>query len=409
MSRDWTEFGLRGLPSMSGRTQMTAVPPLLQPLVDAIQASLAQPVRGITTDGNVVSGLFQLHATGVSTAPIVEAAERLLGTLDEKERAKVSFDLDAIERRQWFNIHPNVFRHGVMLEDLATGQRDVALELLRATLSVRGFQQSRDIMRLNGLLAEVTGSADEFGEWPYFVSIFGTPSTTEPWAWQIDGHHLNLNCFVIGDHMTLSPTFMGSEPCHVQHGPLAGTRVFEAEQRAGLALRRSLDAGQAARAVLYDSILPGALPDDLNNFVDGRMKAGAFKDNGVIPYAGVRGGDLEAGQRSLLRDLIDSYIGWARDDMANVTMLDIERHLHDTWFCWMGTDTDDGPFYYRVHGPVVLIEFDHHPGVVFDNLEPSHHHIHTVVRTPNGGDYGTDWLRQHHARFDHRSGHHVPR
>jgi hypothetical protein len=29
------------------------------------------------------------------------------------------------------------------------------------------------------------------------------------------------------------------------------------------------------------------------------------------------------------------------------------------------------------------------------------------VRTPNGGDYGLDLLRQHHERFDHTSGTHT--
>jgi fructose-1,6-bisphosphatase/inositol monophosphatase family enzyme len=45
----------------------------------------------------------------------------------------------------------------------------------------------------------------------------------------------------------------------------------------------------------------------------------------------------------------------------------------------------------------------------FDNEVPSRHHVHTVVRTPNGGDYGADLLRQHHEQFDHRDGHHHAR
>ena len=80
-----------------------------------------------------------------------------------------------------------------------------------------------------------------------------------------------------------------------------------------------------------------------------------------------------------------------------------------TYFAWMGAVAGDGPFYYRVQSPVVLIEFDHHPGVAFDNVVPSRNHIHTVVRTPNGGDYGLDLLRQHHERFDHRTGIHIAR
>jgi len=71
-----------------------------------------------------------------------------------------------------------------------------------------------------------------------------------------------------------------------------------------------------------------------------------------------------------------------------VKMSEVDRHLDETYFAWMGAVSDDGPFYYRVHSPVVLIEFDHHPGVAFDNPVPSPNHIHTLVRTPNGGDYG---------------------
>jgi hypothetical protein len=32
---------------------------------------------------------------------------------------------------------------------------------------------------------------------------------------------------------------------------------------------------------------------------------------------------------------------------------------------------------------------------------PGKAHIHSVVRTPNGNDYGKDLLRQHYARHDH--------
>jgi hypothetical protein len=94
--------------------------------------------------------------------------------------------LEADERRMWFNIHPNVYRHGLMLEDLAPAQREAAMRLMQATLSARGFAQARDIMRLNGLLVEITGRSEDFGEWPYFVTLFGMPSAGAPWGWQID-------------------------------------------------------------------------------------------------------------------------------------------------------------------------------------------------------------------------------
>jgi len=65
--------------------------------------------------------------------------------------------------------------------------------------------------------------------------------------------------------------------------------------------------------------------------------------------------------------------------------------------------------YYRIRTPVILVEFDHQRGIALDNDQPSRDHIHTVVRTPNGNDYGKDLLRQHHARFDHSRGAHDPR
>jgi hypothetical protein len=41
---------------------------------------------------------------------------------------------------------------------------------------------------------------------------------------------------------------------------------------------------------------------------------------------------------------------------------------------------------------------------MYDNDAPSRDHIHTVVRTPNGNDYGRDLLRQHYAQHDHAHG-----
>jgi hypothetical protein len=82
-------------------------------------------------------------------------------------------------------------------------------------------------------------------------------------------------------------------------------------------------------------------------------------------------------------------------------MDEVRRHLEATWFAWIGQDTPDGVFYYRIHSPVILVEFDHQRGIALDNDQPSRDHIHTVVRTPGGNDYGKDLLRQHYARHAH--------
>lgn len=409
MTKHWSELEVRKGGTLSARKLADDPPAGLTRLLDERLVDLPNPVQGITTDGVVRQGLFPLAATGVSTKPITEAANRFLQALSAEQRGRALFAIDADEWRIWNNIHVYCWRHGVMLEDLPDATRKLGLNVLAASLSARGFEQARDIMRLNGLLAEVTGSAEEFGEWPYFLSFFGEPSETEPWGWQIDGHHLNINCVILGDQLVMTPTFMGSEPCDAHEGPLAGTRVFDTEERVGLDLIRSLDETQQGIAVTRSSIHPDDLPQELQHPFDGRMEGGTGHDNAVVPYEGIVGSKLSDAQRGLLRSVVGAYVGWTNDGHAEVKMSEVEAHLDETWFSWMGSTTDDGPFYYRVHSPVVMIEFDHHPGVVFNNPVPSRNHIHTLVRTPNGGDYGAELLRQHHERFDHSHGTHKPR
>jgi Protein of unknown function (DUF3500) len=85
-----------------------------------------------------------------------------------------------------------------------------------------------------------------------------------------------------------------------------------------------------------------------------------------------------------------------------VKLDEVKRHLADTWFAWMGACDDEvSPFYYRIHSPVVLIEFDHQAPVALEGPERTRNHIHTLVRTPNGNDYGADLLRQHYEHHDH--------
>jgi hypothetical protein len=298
-------------------------------------------------------------------------------------------------------------RHGVLLENLADVQREAALRLVEQTLSASGFRTARDIMRLNHTIGEITGSWTEYGEWVYFVSMFGEPSEREPWGWQIDGHHLIVNCFVIGDQVSITPLFMGSEPVVAETGIYAGTSVLQVEQDQGLEFIHSFNAAQRGKAILYDSISPTVLPPERGIGSDGRVQTAAFRDNMVIPYEGIRADELTAGQRDELLRLAALYTDKLRQGHAEVWLDAIRQHLDDTYFMWMGGTGDEDVFYYRIQSPVILIEFDHQPGIAFDSDEPTRAHIHTVVRSPNGNDYGADYLRQHHARFQHVNGQHV--
>ena len=107
----------------------------------------------------------------------------------------------------------------------------------------------------------VTGDHEAFGEWPYFVSIFGTPGPDEPWGWQIDGHHVCVNTVVFDGRIVTTPTFMGAEPRRVRHGPYAGISLFDPEEALGLDLIRSFDAAQRARAIDLPVAPPRRDPD----------------------------------------------------------------------------------------------------------------------------------------------------
>jgi hypothetical protein len=373
------------------------------------ERSVREPFKGITADGTIVPGLFPVQATGVSTEPIRRAAIEFLEVLDLGQRQQAMFELTSDAWRRWWNIHPYLMRHGVQLENLADHQRQAALRLVEQTLSASGLRTARDVMRLNHTVGEITGSWTEYGEWVYFVSVFGQPSDREPWGWQIDGHHLIVNCFVLGDQIVATPMFLGSEPVVAETGIYQGTSVLQTEQNQGLDFVNALRADQRGKAILYDSILSTVLPPERGIGSDGRVQTAAFRDNMQVPYEGLRATELTPGQREQLLRLAALYTGNLRSGHAELWLETVRQHLDDTHFVWMGGTGQDDVFYYRVHSPVILIEFDHQPGIAFESSEPHRQHIHTVVRTPNGNDYGMDYLRQHHARFEHVNGQHVVR
>lgn len=351
--------------------------------------SLSGSLHGITTDGALRAGLFPIAETGVSTQPIVDAADDLIRTLSPSERDTALFDIsDDYAWRSWHNMHFFFMRHGQLLHALSEAKREKVYALMRATLSAYGFENARDVMRLNHHAGELTGRVEEFDELYYWISLFGRPSASEPWGWQIDGHHLSVNCFILGDQIVLTPDFRGSEPVLAKSGKFAGTRVFAEEETNGLKLMQSFDVGQRRAATISD-----APPREVITT--------AQVDNLDIGMNGLSFDRLSKDQQDRLVELASLYTGRLRAGHAEIRLDEVKRHLNETIFAWMGGCEDDSAFYYRILNPVILIEFDHMVGIVYDNREPSRRHIHTIVRTPNGNDYGRSLLLDHYRRHDH--------
>jgi len=376
--------GFRDRRSAYAREPKVWTPDLLEK-VEWRKRAAAEPFRGLANAHGVTPGLFPLKQTGADVSGATRAVEDYLSSLTEAELAEGRFAMDHQSWRHWANGARYFLRHGLCLEDFGEEKRHLALDVVRASLSHAGFTQVTDLMHLNRTIGELRDELDLLNEWLYWFSVYGTPEKGEPWGWQLDGHHVNVNCVFVGDQVTLTPAFLGAEPVTAAGGKYAGTQAFRQEEAAGFEFFANLNDAQQAEARIADT-----LPPDLF--------AGAFRDNFELNYEGLRLDKLSSEQFAAAVDLIGLYVGRAAEGHARARMAEVQQHASQTHFAWVGDGTPGGVFYYRIHSPVILIEFEHQAGVLFDNDEPSRRHIHTVVRTPNGNDYGIDLLRQHHER-----------
>ncbi len=137
----------------------------------------------------------------------------------------------------------------------------------------------------------------------------------------------------------------------------------------------------------------GNLKVDRWNQDDQRHLCGAFRDNRVVPYEGVVVSKMNKEQQELILDIVEQFVLYLPQQARQARKQQVKKHFEETYFCWIGSYGDDDPFYYRIQSPVIICEFDHHSGVFLTNKEPAKFHTHTILRSPNGGDYGNA-LRQ---------------
>ena len=122
-----------------------------------------------------------------------------------------------------------------------------------------------------------------------------------------------------------------------------------------------------------------------------------ISSNKTVDFQGLPTTKMTGEEKEKLLDLANQYIANMEEGHAKVKLEDVKKHLNNTWFAWIGRAEKDAVFYYRIHSPVVLIEFDHQGpiGIKGEGPGATRNHIHTIVRTPNGNDYGKDLLKQH--------------
>ena len=347
-----------------------------------------KPSKAYKIKGTVRPNLFPLQDEGIPIEKIVSETQSLLSQLSPDQLSTVSYHIDSPEWRTWSNPEFLLSDKGIRLDELSPKIRDSVLSVLRATLSPEGYEKAISAMRINGFLGELVKSPAVMNEYSYNFVLFGEPSTTEPWGFSFYGHHLCLNIFLYKTQIIASPWFTGAEPNEIDEGPYAGTQILQEEEIIGLKLMKSLPAEKQKAAQTFKLLRDPAMPKGRWNHDDQRHLCGAYRDNRIVPYEGILVSDMTLEQQELIKGILNQYLLYLPQTAREIRIKHAASFFHETYFSWIGGYEDTDPFYYRVQSPVILVEFDHHSGVFLNNAEPAKFHIHTLLRTPNGGDYG---------------------
>ncbi len=324
--------------------------------------------------------LFACLITSALKAQDLEsAANAFLNSLTADQKSKVNYSLDDKERFNW-NFVP-ISRSGACFRTFTTSQRTVALSLLRISMSEQGFNKAESIMQLESILREVEGrNANDTHRDPlnYYITIFGTPSKDKPWGWRFEGHHLSINFASFNNQLVSStPSFFGSNPATVQRGEQKGKEVLKLETNLGFELCNSFSAEQKKKVIFSETALPEIV-------MTNKRKAQ------LIEPLGLSYREMNATQQNIFDRLLDTYVKNYQFDFSNRLMEKIKKDgIQNLSFAWAGGLTPGTGNYYRIQGPMLLIEYD--------NTQNNSNHVHTAVRDLTN-DFAEDLLREHYLK-----------
>lgn len=325
----------------------------------------------------VITALLALLATAYvkqqSSSIMTTAAVNFLNSLEPWQKTAVSFKMEDEERSNWF--YTPVPRKGLALHDMKPYQRQLALAMLGAGLSQRGFIKAVTIMSLDEILL-VTEPAPRRDPDNYYISIFGEPSATGEWGYRFEGHHVSQNFTLVNGKVQGAPSFFGSNPAEVLDGPRKGLRVLANEEDLALDVVNSLTPDQRKVAIFAEKA-----PGDI---ITTNSREAALKGQA----SGLSASAMTPAQRAKLQDLLEEYCSNMPDEIAAMREAQIRKAGTNIWFAWAGGTQHLQPNYYRVQTADFLVEFD--------KTQSNGNHIHSVWRDFNG-DFGRDLLKEHYA------------
>lgn len=338
--------------------------------------------------GVVKQDLFKVQDEGIPIEEIVAAADTVTSKASKEQLETLEYHIDSPEWRSWSNPEFLLSHKGLRLDEIDVGLKDAIMKVLETTLSPEGYEKARAAMRINGFLGDLVESPRVMNEFSYNFALFGTPSTTKPWGFSFYGHHLCLNVFLYQRQIVVSPWFTGAEPNEIDAGEFKGTRILHVEEQLGLKLMQSLSSKEQSEARIYENMHDERMPANRWNRDDQRHLCGAYRDNRIVPYEGIKMSCMGTEQQELVLAICEHYLLYLPERSRKMKIEHIASFASETFFSWIGGFGSDDPFYYRIQSPVIIIEFDHHSGVFLTNEEPAKFHVHTILRTPNAGDYG---------------------
>lgn len=313
---------------------------------------------------------------------LTSLANTFLNLLDDEQKIKAQYSLNDKERFNW-NFVP-IQRNGACFRTFTPQQRTAALALLNASLSVQGYKKATSIMELENILREIEGrnSSDKYRDpLNYYITIFGTPSKEKPWAWRMEGHHLAINFSSVNNEIGSStPTFWGSNPGTVPRGEEKGKEILKLETDLGFELCNSFTDEQKKKAIVSDKAYPEII-------MGNKIKAQLLEPIGL----GYK--EMNESQQKLLVRLLEVYIRNYQLDFSNKLMNKVVKAgIENLSFAWAGGLTPGQGNYYRIQGPVLLIEYD--------NTQNNANHVHTAIRDLTN-DFAEDILRDHYLKEQH--------
>ena len=180
------------------------------------------------------------------------AVRGLVDRLDTEQRRQLVFPFDGDMHKRWTYLPGQ--RPGLRLGDLSDEQLEPALDLLQLVHSVRGWSDTQLVIRIEAVRRELSlqqagrAGVDPYRDLPYWLVVLGDPTSTDPWAWRINGHHLLAQATVVGDQVNGVPHFFGAEPATVLEGPHAGLCALPREEDLARELMLALQEDQRRMA-----------------------------------------------------------------------------------------------------------------------------------------------------------------